>query len=794
MFKKLRVIFRSFRRDKNYVLLNSLGLTSGIIVFLLVALYVSHEFNYDEYHEKKDRIFRIYKTDIYGDYQGSHKYATTPGPLAPALEREFPEVEHAARMVRYANTLMTAGNETFLEPTIYIADPQTFKIFSIEPLHGSISGFLGERNSVAISESVAKKYFGKTSVLNETIQFRDQLPLKVSGVFKDMPKNSHFTMDIVVHLESIMTFQNESLNRWNNNGYYTFLTTQSGVKRESLQEKLPLIRAKYANDPIDADGQEASFFLQSLKEAHFAQDVNFDIAPNVDRQRLYIYLAIASLVLLIAGINYINLSTARSMSKIKEIGVRKIIGAQNHNLIIHSLLESGVIVSLALTLSLVCTTLLLPTFSQFVGRELTLDFEQPKLWFALIGASFGLSLLTGIYPALLLTSFKPIASLKGIDQRNGSQRGSILRSILVIFQFTVSSGLIIIALVMSKQMNFVENIDTGYVRDQVVVLGLRDAGITKQLPAFKQELKSLPGVLAVSSSSSLPNNVISSSNAYWPGKSEDTKIPIYIATVDYDFFDLYELAFAEGRPFKRDIASDKKGVILNEAAVKAIGWKDPIGQAMITQSGDTGRVVGVIKDFHQHSLRQKIEPLQIFLSERHRTISVKISGGQLEETVAAIEATYDKFSPKYPFDYSYFDDIFDRAYLDEIKTAQLARGFTFLVIIVACLGLYGLSAHKVRLKIKEVGVRKILGAPLAKILILLSKDFLLLSSLAFFIAAPVAYYLMSDWLNGYAYHTSIDHFTFLTTFVIMIAITGLAVGGHTYRVAIRNPIESLKAD
>jgi len=336
--------------------------------------------------------------------------------------------------------------------------------------------------------------------------------------------------------------------------------------------------------------------------------------------------------------------------------------------------------------------------------------------------------------------------------------------------------------------------DVGFDRDQIVVLNLRDKSIRDQLPVFKEELRKVPGVRSVASSNSLPNNISSNTNANWPGRKEEERIRIYTNTADYDFVDLYGLEIVEGRNFDPYIESDQKGILLNESAVKALGWEDPIGRQMMRSFGDTGTVVGVLKDYHQFSVHLAIEPSQIFFSENQSRISVKLEGNSFNETIKALESTYASFNPSYPFDYTFFDEIFDRAYQSEMKTADLVNWFTILAIVIACLGLYGLAAHKVQHRIKEVGVRKVLGASVGKILMLLSKDFALLLIIAFIIAAPLAFFFMNNWLNDFAYHISINLSTFAIALILMLLVAGLTVGYRTYRAAVRNPVESLREE
>lgn len=788
----IKLILRSFGRSKNYTFLNLLGLTSGLVVFILITLYTSYEFSYDSYHEKGERIFRVYKQDAGNFYMGTDKFAVTPSPLAEALTTEFPEVVSATRIQSSSNALIKIDNEVHMHPKIFLADPDVFNIFTIDAITGESDKLLGENNAVALSQSQAIKYFGTTDVLGKVIHYDLIHPMTITGVFKDMPANSHFVMDMVFDFKSAKTLRGQSLNRWQNSSYHTFLLLQEGVDVQTLQSKLPQIRAKYANDPIDEDGQETVYTLQAMGDVHFTQGVNFDIAPTADAQALYIYLGIAFMVLIIAGINYVNLATARSVNRTKEIGVRKVVGASGSNLVFQFLLESFLLVFFSALLSVLVVLMVLPAFSNFINRPLSLDLSDPFRWFFLLLLSLGLSVMAGLYPSWVLTTFKPVVALKGKGEIK--QRGTLFKNVLVVFQFTISSALIIGAVVLSQQLAFIQNADMGYERDQIIVLNIRDKGIRDQLKIFKDQVRKIPGVAAVASSSSLPNNISSSTDANWPGKSKETNITVYTGNVDYEFFELYNMEFAAGQAFRPGVASDKKGVILNEAAVKAFGWDDPIGRQYIRNSSDTGRVVGVIKDFNQHSLHLGIEPLQLFFREDQRRVSIKLSGDQLQQNLAAIQSVYDGFDPKYPFDYSYFDDIFDHAYQREMKAGQLAKWFTALTILVACLGLYGLATHKVQQRTKEVGVRKVLGASVTGILALLSRDFVKLLIIAFLVAAPVAYYTMNDWLNGFAFHININVFTMIATLVVMILVAGLTVGYRTYKAAVGNPVKALREE
>ena len=780
---------RSFRKNKAYTLLNILGLTSGLIVFILITLYVNYEFSYDQYHKNKEQIYRINKTVPRGQELGDMKLATVPVPLAPILKADFPEVEIATRLGRSSNTIVNVNNQTFLEPWISYTEMETFKLFSFEAIEGDISTFLTDKHTVVLSESAAIKYFGKTNVLGEVIYFKKEYPMKVVGVIKDMPSNSHFVLDIIFDFESIMEINEYSIDSWRTRTY-TYVMLDEQADPNTFQAKILELESKYVENRMD-DSRLVTYNLQALAEVHFGTDIRNEIKPSVNTQQLYLYLGIAFMILIIAGINYVNLATARAIKRTQEIGIRKVIGAQKNDLIFQFMSESFLLIFISLLISLLCLVLILPIFSQFIDQELTLDFSNPTLWLFLGVLCLGLSLLSGIYPALVLTSFKPVSALKGNIQR---ARGSLLRNILVVFQFTISAVLILGTVVVSKQLNYIQTMDVGYARDQIVVIKVSDANVRKKLLVFNEELRNIPGVVDVALSVSPPGQFMRQGNLRFPGM--ENTLPILMEKVGYDYLDLYEYELIKGRNFSREIESDKGSYLLNEAAVKALGWSDSLDLKM-----GEAKIIGIVKDFHQHSLHEKIKPVLFDLNDgsdntsgSFRRVSVKIAGNQLKSTVAAIEAKYNSYSPEYPFVYNYFDDLFDKAYVTEIKTAKLVNWFAGLTIVVACLGLYGLASYKVEQRIKEVGIRKVVGASVLKILALLSKDFLRLLVIAFLIAGPIAYYFMSEWLNNFAYHISIGLFSFVFTFVVMISIAGLAVGYRTFKVAVTNPVDSLRVE
>lgn len=787
MFKNnLTIALRNFNKHRSYALLNVIGLAFGLTVFLLITRYTSYEFSFDTHHDNADRIYRVYK-ELHG-LEEPWFDAGTPGPLAKTLLDEFPEVELAARFSSYGKQLMLANGKSFVEPVIHAVDPSVFEIFSLDILHGDPNQSLNYGPNIAISESVAMKYFGHTDVVNEIMNYRNQVPLTISSVYKDMPVNSDFIMDLIVNFEWTNNAFEQDLTNWNNNPFYTYLLLKEGTHVAKLEAKFPEIRAKYANDPIDEDGQSTTYYLQPLTDVHFASHINWGMEDAVDASRLHIFNAIAFIVLFMAGINYVNLATARAMVRVKETGIRKIMGAKRPNLLSQFLIESGLLVFGSLLIAIIMAHSILPLFAHFVDRPLAFDFGNPVFWLQLGLLGLVITLVSGLYPAIFMSSFNP---LYAISNRGKFKYKSLLRNGLVILQFGLSAILILSAIVLQRQLSFIDTVDTGYTREQIVILSTRDDAFDDKLSTYMEEIENVRGVEAVATSWSLPTNVTSNTQANWPGIDDAERIQMFMVGVTYDFFKLYEIEIKEGRAFDQKIQTDQSAIILNEAAVKAFGWENPIGREMIRQNGESGTVIGVVKDFHIKSLKEEIQPLQIVLNPQYATLAVRVSG-DLTSTMASLEKVYDSFEPSYPFEYRFFEDIYDRAYAEDTRTGQLTMAFSFLAIVIACLGLYGLASHKVALRIKELGVRKVMGASSMNIAQLLFKDFLVLIIFAFLVAGPVAYFILNGWLENYAYHIDLNFIHFAATFLILVLFAGSTVGYHTYKASVSNPVHSLK--
>jgi putative ABC transport system permease protein len=801
MFKNyLIVAWRNLKRNKAYSALNVLGLAAGLAVFILIMLFVRTELGYDRYHANGRNIYRIVQEQPGNVYLGSNVFAVTSGPLAAAMVQDFPEVLATTRIDNWGNVLVRVGEKSFLESEIHWADPQTFEIFSFPIVRGEGGPALKNPFSVLLSESAAARFFGGDDPVGRTLvlqAYEMNAEFQVAGVFRDIPANSHFTLNVVAPFETMGRIQQTDLTRWGNNSYYTYILLRDGADPKALEAKLvPFIAKHEAEQGWKHNGEHSRYFLQSLTSIHLHSRANFDFGLIGDGRFVFLFASIAVLVLAIACVNYMNLATARSLKRAKEVGLRKVVGAGKGQLVRQFLGDAMVLSFLALVLAVGFVLAALPAFRRFVERDIVFDpFRDAALMPALVLLAAVVGAVAGSYPALFVSGFRPVSSLKGTGAARAKGRG--LRNALIVFQFSASIALIICTVVVGGQLAFIRNTDMGYDRDQIVVLTPR-GGVQTGLEAFKNELRSNPAVVRVASSSCLPNNVTSSTHAQWPGRPEDLEIPIYVVDADYDFPELFGLELVRGRSFSRDFPSDAGGAFLiNEAAQRALGWDDPIGREFGRKGRGSaeakGRIVGVLKDFHMHSLHLSIMPLYISLDPaRANRISIKLRGGDIPAAMASIRRTWEKFAPEYPFDFSFFDQIFDRAYRTERRLGTMFGAFAGLAVLIACLGLLGLAAFAAEQKTKEIGIRKVLGASTSAVIALLSRDFMKWVAVANVVAWPIGYFAMRSWLSHFAYRIDLTVPMFLGAALTAFLIAGAVIGLQTYRAAAANPADSMR--
>ncbi len=793
----LKIALRYLTRQKGYSFINITGLAIGMACAIFILLWVQDELSYDGFHENKDNIFRVaalFKeegNEIYGDQ--------TSAPVAPFLKNNFPEIQESTTvnfgwLTGNSRNIIKFGEKSFYTDDLILTDPSFFDIFSFPFLKGDKNTALDNPDSAILTRSTAEKCFGSENPMNKTIQV-DGNPMIVTGVVADVPQNSHLQFDVVLPLTSVKnTNRGFFLTKWDSYGFGTYVTLQDGVAIKELDRKIKdLIRN---NDPNFGD-TAAYIFLQPLSKIRL-----FNVDGSVGFMRyVYIFSTIAVIILLIACFNYMNLSTARSDKRAKEIGLRKIVGSKRANIVRQFFSESLLYAFISFLISILIVILFLPQFNELTGKRIAFDYANPVL---LIGFVF-IALLTGIiagsYPALYLSSFIPIEILN--KSKSTGVKKSPLRKVLVVFQFALSIGLIISMTIVSSQVRYMRNAEIGFEKDNVITLPI-SGKIENIFESFKNELKQNPGIVSVSLKSSGPlRSGGTSGTISWEGKKPDQQINWCHPMVDHDYFKTLNMKIVEGRDFSREIQSDlKEGFILNEEAVRQGNIEDPIGK-QITVNGENGIIIGVVKNAQLSSLRFTIQPVVYHLSqtfrEQFQTLFVKIDSGKddrqfdkISASLAHIERVCKKFMPDAPFEYQFLDESLGNQYNREIRISRILNTFTVLAIFLSCLGLLGLTSFMAEQRTKEIGVRKVLGASITGIVILLSKEFAKWVLLANVIAWPLAYYLMNKWLQEFANRINIGMGTFIASAVIAFIIAQFTVSFLTIKAALANPIESLQ--
>jgi putative ABC transport system permease protein len=781
----LKSALRNIKRQKGYSLITIAGLFIGITCFVLISLYVQYEFSYDRFHENAQNIYRMI-VDTRETYMGKSQVTVTPAPLASAMQGEFPEVLKATK-VESERVVMKYGEHRFSENRIYYVDPAFLDIFNFPLLAGNPKTALNKPNCLLVSKDMAEKYFGQENPVGKTIDV-DKKDYQITGVLENIPGNTHFRFDFLASFSSLVElYGRDRVYNWGWS-YYTYVLLHGQADPVSLENKLvDFLKRNYREDATQ------TLRLQPVADIHFYTKANFEIEPTADIRNVYLLSAIAFFILLIACFNYMNLSTARATTRAKEIGMRKVIGANRMQLIRQFLGESTLFSLIALFISVMLVKLFLPAFRVFIDRKLEAGVIQDgTLILTLIGLVLFVGLVSGSYPSLVLSSFQPTAVLKGTGARS-SRSSSLFRNSLVVSQFVISAALIFCTIVVFNQLHFMRNKELGFVKDYVVTVPNPARGDE----TLKNKLRQNTQVLDVTSSNDLPYDIRSADFGKWDGYNPEEKLIVYRNWVDANFLSFYDIPVVQGRGFAEEY-NDKEGqvYILNEAAVKAIGWDDPIGKRFGFRSGreeKKGVVVGVVKDFHFAPLHLNIEPLALTPnSERIDWLSIKISSQNIPETLAFIERTWKRHSPEGDFSYTFLDDRLDRLYRTEEKLGKTFSIYTFIALFVACLGLFGLASFTTAQRTKEIGIRKVLGATGWNITLLTTKKIMALVLMANAIAWPVAYFAMQNWLQNFAYRTEVGVWIFALSATLSLAIALLTVSYQTIKAATANPVDSLR--
>ena len=787
----IKTTLRHMKRNKVYSFINIAGLAVGLACFVLILLFVRFELSFDDFHENGEQIYRFYKKrEVAGlSYMGNSYFMTTPAILAPTLKETFPEVVNAMRLNEAENMLLTNEGKQFYEDGIY-ADNEFLKMFTFPLVRGSMADALTEPYSIVLTESLAQTIFGREDSMGKSLRIPAQEnDYKITGIMKDVPANSHLKFNFIISFIS-QESRNRNLNDWYRSSYFTYVQLQEGTDTREFEKKIAVFLDRYAPKRL----AHYTGYLQPLGRAHLYSHFNFDPAVTGDIKNIYLYSAIAFIILLIACVNYMNLSTARSSQRAKEVGMRKVVGASRREIIRQFLGESTLTAFLALLLGLFLVKTALPMCNSFLGQTIPFDLsESPFLVLALLIVILLVGLFSGSYPALFLSSFPPVWILKGKTGR--AKKGAGLRNGLVTFQFSISIILIVCTIVVYSQLQFIRHKDPGYNREQVVVVPLKDIQMGEKLEVIKDLLNKNPNVLGVSASSHLPiaignRNTITVLNS----QGEKVKISIYYALVDFDFLDVFDIKLKAGRNFSRDFSTDPEdAVIINETAAERLGWKDPLGKAYSFQGPEDQKVIGVVKDFHFQSYHLDIEPMALLMKGFWASyLYVKIRTTDIPGTIAHIQKVYDEHKIHHAFDYYFLDDAFNRAYQAEQKFGTTFRIFSILAILISALGLFGLASFSLEQKTKEIGIRKVLGASAFSITFLLSRQFMRWIFIANLISWPIAYYSMNRWLQSFAYRTSLQVWIFALAAGLSL-LAGLAtVSYQAVKAAVTNPVDSLR--
>lgn len=804
----LSVALRNLIKHKFYSLINILGLSIGLTCFLMITLFVTDELSFDKFHEDSGRIYRM---DFSGVINGSEFVtALASAPAGPTMVVEFPEVEDATRIRTSGNWMVKRkdGEDTFNEEDATFVDKNFFQFFDFKLIKGDPATCLERPNTLVLNATEAEKIFGDEDPLGQIVVLDNDEDWEVTGVFEDMPANSHINFDMLLTMES----REEALSKfWMSFNFNTYLKLQENFDPAALEAKFPDLIEKYIGPEIQqfmgasleeffASGNSAGFYLFPIQDIHLRSSKLGELAPSGSMQYVYIFTAIAAFILILACINFMNLSTARSAGRAKEVGVRKVMGAYRSQLIKQFLSEAFIITFVSILLAYSISFLVLPLFNDLAEKSInasnlfSINFLAIMVTILLV-----VGLFAGSYPAFYLSKFRPIETLKG--KLNLGLKGGGIRSTLVVIQFSVSIIMIIGTAIVFDQLSYIQNKNLGYSKDHVIMLHDPWMMGDKAL-SFKNEVLQYSDVLTGTMSSFLPVSTSDNNNLWFPGANptKDESYVFHEFRVDHDYMETLDIELIEGRNFSRDFPSDSTALIVNEAALRQLNWSEGLGQILSTYGGsqeapevEPYKIVGVVKDFHYKSLRDNIEPLVFKLDQSRGFISFKINGENIPATIDFLENKWDEFAPGQPFQYSFLDDRFNDMYKAEQKLGKIFGVFAFLAIFIACLGLYGLAAFTAEQKTKEIGVRKVLGASITSIVMLLSKEFLKLVLISFVFASVVSYFAMNNyWLQEFENRTEIDFMIFILAGISALVIAWVTMSFQSWSAARANPAKSLK--
>lgn len=803
MFRNyFKIALRNLWNNKVFSAINIFGLAIGLAICLLITLFVTDELSYDKYNEKAERIYRINADFLVSGSVFNERLS--PAQLGSTLVNDYPQIENSVRFIGMGNMLVKKGEETLVEHNAVFADSTLFDVFTLHMISGNPKTALTLANTMVISESIAKKYFSSTDVVGKTLMVDNTNSYTITGVIKDMPSGSHIHMNFI---KAMAGREDSRDNHWMADNFTTYVLTKPGTTKEMLDTYLKQVTKKYMESSLvsmtgssisdlEKKGGHFRYAAIPLTKIHLFSTLTSEFEPSGNIRYVYSFIVIAVIILLIACVNFMNLSTARSAGRSKEVGVRKVLGSQRSNLISQFLTESVLTSMIALVFALLIAVLLLPFLNQLSGKQLAINlFAANRVMITLLLTAVIVGLLAGSYPAFFLSSFEPVKVLKG--KIATGFKGGWLRNSLVVFQFTTAIILIVGTLVIYTQLNYIRNKNLGYKREQVMVLGNIGSLWIHALP-FKNEVLQIPGVEAGTMAEMLPTATELNTGIYskTPTSADGQVLGLTEWDVDADYIPTLGMKMAQGRNFSPKMVTDSQAVIINETAARLLGFVKEQDKKVLYNNRNELQVIGVVKDFNAGSLRNTIPPVVLRLRERRTNMAFRISTTNIAATVKKIEAAYhgiDGMSGQ-PFMYSFLDDDFNRLYNAEQRTGKLFLSFAFFAILIACLGLFGLVTYAAEQRTKEIGIRKVLGASVSGIVTLLSRDFLKLVVVALIIGSPLAWFVMNRWLQDFAYRINISWWVFALAAFFAIAITLITVSFQTIRAALVNPVRSLKSE
>jgi putative ABC transport system permease protein len=797
MFKNyITIAYRNLIRYKGYTIINVLGLAIGIASCLFIFLFITDELSYDKHNSKADRIYRVAVDGIIGKSAIHQTY--TCAPLASTLKKEYPEVEETARIMNFGKPIINYNKKYFSEFAVLAVDSTIFNVFDLPFITGSKNNALNEPNTVVITESTAKKIFGSENPVNKIIKASDGEEFRITAVLKDINKNSHFHFDALISLSSF-DFSND--NNWWNNNFSTYVLLRKYINSQTFEKKFTALLHKYLEipngtwDSFEKGGDKWSYYLQPLTQIHLKSDLNGEFESNSNIIYIYIFSFVAIFILIIACINFTNLTTAKASTRFKEVGVKKVVGARRHQLFLQFLTESIIITSIAIVLSVIFVELFLGWFNNLAHKEITVNYFS-NWWTIPALALFSLIVgcFSGTYPAIFMSSFYPLDLLKNMKIKK--TKGKSIREVLVVFQFFISICLIIGTIVVYKQLQYFQNKKLGFDKDNIIIIH-RARELGSNVMFFKESILLNSNIKDCSISNTIPGYSFMNWACKVEGFESSEWTTLNMNIVDYDYLKTYNMNMLMGHFFSNEYLTDSTGIILNESAVKALGIHSPIGKKIVFGDKDEYKIIGIINDYHYESLHQKIRPAAIMAfpgiwGANALYVSVKINNKNIKNSIDFLKKTWDEQVTGVPFQYSILTDDYGRLYENEQRTGKVFVVFSILSIFIACLGLFGLSLFIAEQKTKEIGVRKAVGASTLEMVVYLNKIFIKDIVIAFVLACPLVYYLMTKWLQNFAYKTQISWWIFILAGIIALFIALMAVSWQAWRAASKNPVEALR--